>query len=50
MDVLWNNWNKSLCEIIDKYIPEVQYKNQTSAPWIDSEIIDIVKKKNVIEF
>ena len=45
MDVLWDNWNTSLCEIVDTFIPKVNCKSKSSAPWIDSEIINIVKRK-----
>ncbi|XP_072041144.1 uncharacterized protein [Amphiura filiformis] len=45
IDVLWDNWNTSLCDIVDTFIPKVHCKSLNSAPWIDSEIINIVKKK-----
>jgi hypothetical protein len=45
IDILWDNWSSSFFDYVDKYIPKIQCKSRSSAPWIDSDIIKLVKKK-----
>lgn len=45
VDVLWDNWHTEFVEIVNKFVPKVHCKSHSSAPWIDSDVIHLVKKK-----
>lgn len=45
IDSMWNSWFQNFTKIVDNFIPKISCRCRNSAPWIDSDIINLVKKK-----
>jgi hypothetical protein len=45
IDSMWTSWFQNYTKIVDKFIPKISCKCRNSAPWIDPDIIKLVKKK-----
>lgn len=47
-NIAWLKWKGRVLDVINKYIPSKIFKIKNSAPWIDSEIITLSKKKETL--
>jgi hypothetical protein len=45
IDVCWLKWKEKLLSIIDSHVPKVRIKDANTPPWIDKDVIHLLKKK-----
>ncbi|XP_068713176.1 uncharacterized protein [Montipora foliosa] len=41
----WLKWKSAVLNIIDSHIPKIKLKNVNTPPWIDKEVLHLLKKK-----
>ena len=45
IDICWRNWKKALLMIIDSNVPKIKLREANTPPWIDKEVLHLLKKK-----
>jgi len=48
IDLMLDKWTTIVMGIINNNIPKIKLKNGYSAPWIDAEVIHLIRKKNTL--
>ncbi|CAB4040147.1 Hypothetical predicted protein, partial [Paramuricea clavata] len=41
-----SSWTKMFMEIVEKYVPKIEIRNSNSTPWIDQDVIRLLRKKD----
>ena len=45
-----SNWTNMFMEIVENYVPKLEIKNSNSTPWIDQDVIRLLRKKDKQRF
>ena len=45
IDTAWKTWKSELTRIIDAHVPKVKARSSESPPWIDGEVMHLLKRK-----
>ena len=48
INIDWQNWKDAFLEAVSDYIPTKKLKGANPLPWINSEILNIIKKKETV--